>query len=174
MIHASFLSGVFVVLATGSVALLVALLLRYRGEPREETDYSPTRYAPMTRLLDSQESAFLAAQPGVTRAELAAFRKQRRGVFRLYLQELVGDFSAMHTEARLLAAASPEKNPELVGMLMRSQVRFWASLALVEMQLVLDAAGAHRVHPDGLLENVATLHAALVRATTVPGPVPVA
>lgn len=165
---------VFVGLLAGSAGILAARLLRYRAAGRMDTTFQISRYAPMSRLLDPQEAEFLASQPGTTSKQVAAFRKERRRIFRLYLEELAADFRVLHREARVLASVSPEKNADLVGMLIRQQVSFWMAMLRVEGELVLDAAGVHRVNPAGLLENVAELHAAIVRATTVPGPVPVA
>jgi hypothetical protein len=68
---------------------------------------------------------------------------------------------------------SPEKNHELVEMLLRQQVQFWAAILGIETQLVLDAAGIGRVDPRRLLDGVEALHAAVVRATAIPGPIPV-
>lgn len=157
---------------TVGIALLVARMAQYgqAGEhPAEEFDAA--RYEPMARLLDPQEAAFLAGQPGIDAGAVAAFRRERRRVFRAYLRELGADFSSLHAQARQLVAASPEKHSELVGMLLRQQVRFWLALAGVEVQLLLDAAGLGAVNPAGLLATVDGLSAAVHRATAVPGPV---
>lgn len=163
-----------VALITGCAAVLVARLLHYRAGRREETGFQIARYAPMARLLDSREAAFLAAQPGVTRKEIAQFRRERRRIFRMYLEELAADYAALHREARILASVSSEKNADLLGILMRQRFSFWMAMAGVEVELALDAVGIHRVNPAGLLANVAELHAAIVRAAAIPGPVPVA
>jgi hypothetical protein len=167
--------GIAMLLSVGAltlaVAWLVSRLAAYRrgpetaGEPSAE--YCAARYAPMTRLLDAEEEAYLARQPGVDARVLSQFRRQRRRVFRAYLRELAADYSALHAEARQLVAASPEKNAELVEMLLRQQVRFWMRLAAVEVQLVLESAGLGHVNPGRLLETVEGLSG----ATAVPGPV---
>lgn len=165
------LAGVVIV----SVALLLSRLMEYRREfAGQGEDFNPSRYAPMGRLLDPSEAAFLAAQPGTTAQELREFRSSRRRIFRMYLRELTRDFMALHAEARELATASPDRNPELVEMLLRQQVRFWMSVASLEASLVMDAAGLGSVDPRRLLDTVESLHVAIVRATAVPGPIPVA
>lgn len=157
-----------------SVAILLDRLAQYRRELAGESDFNPSRYAPMGRLLDPSEVAFLAAQPGTTAQELREFRTSRRRIFRMYLRDLTRDFMALHAEARELVAASPDRNPELVEMLLRQQVQFWMSVAGLEASLALDAVGLGSVDPRRLLETVESLHIAVVRATSVPGPVPVA
>lgn len=162
------------VLLTVVVSVLVARLMQYRETPvtsREDIDLS--RYAPMAHLLDPEEAAFLASQAGSTPQQVRAFRKGRRGIFRSYLRELTADFQALHAEAREIVAVSPEKNPGLVEMLMRLQFQFWFSIARLEAQLVLDAAGMGQVDPRRLLDAVGSLNAAIVQATSVPGPVPI-
>jgi hypothetical protein len=158
---------------TATAAALVARLASYRhiDLDLENQEFSASRYEPMARLLDPEEEKYLARQPGATPAAVAAFRRERRRVFRAYLRELAADHAALHAQARRLVAVSPEKSPELVEMLLRQQVRFWTALAAVEVQLALDAVGWSVVNPAGLLETVEGLHAAVRRATTPPGPV---
>jgi hypothetical protein len=126
----------------------------------------------MQRLLDPEEIAFLRSQPGMTEADIAAFTKKRRQIFRMYLRELTADFQSLHAQARELVTVSPDKNPELVEMLLSQQVRFWTAIARIEFELALSAAGLN-ADPSRLLETVEALHTAIVRATALPGPVPV-
>lgn len=175
MTIASMIALILAAIVFVSVALLLARITQYRQESEEEREeFNPSRYAPMARLLDPSEVEFLASQPGTTSQEIREFRAARRGIFKMYLRELSSDFMVLHAEARLLAAASPEKNPDLVEMLLRQQVRFWVSIVGLEAQLALDAAGLGSVDPRRLLDTVESLHSAVARATAVPGPVPVA
>jgi hypothetical protein len=68
---------------------------------------------------------------------------------------------------------SPDKNPELVEMLIGQQLRFWVAIARIESQLALSAVGL-TADPRAILETVEALQQAIVRATALPGPVPVA
>jgi hypothetical protein len=165
---------VVAVALTAFAAFAAARVMQYReAVPQRDDNIDLSRYAPMGRLLDPEEAAFLAAQPGTTPQQVREFRQSRRRIFRSYLRELSADFQVLHTEARQLAAVSPEKNHELVEMLLRQQVQFWAAILGIETQLVLDAAGIGRVDPRRLLDGVEALHAAVVRATAIPGPIPV-
>ncbi|MEI9815406.1 MAG: hypothetical protein WDO18_23365 [Acidobacteriota bacterium] len=159
--------------ATAGVAVLVAKLVRYRTESRQDDEFQAARYAAMDSLLDPQEIAFLASQPGMTTQDVAAFTRKRRQIFRMYLRELSADFHSLHAQARELVTVSPDANPELVSMLMSQQVRFWMAIFRVECELTLHAAGIRVVNPSELLDTVRGLHEAIVRATAMPGPIAV-
>jgi hypothetical protein len=171
-------------LGLGLASMFGARMRRYwQAKPRENETYSPERYAPLAYLLDPSELDFLAEQLGATTKDLAAFRKERRQIFRMFVSELAADFSALHAEARQLVATEPEAHPELVELLLRQQGRFWGSLVEVEWQLTCEAllgdtqmgrwVGWETVNPAKLLKVAEALHQALVQATFVPGPVPV-
>jgi hypothetical protein len=177
MTFVSLLLIIFALALTGAVALVLAKLMEYREAERSHEDgdeFTPVKYAPMKRLLDPAEVAFLAEQPGTTSADLQDFKTARRRIFRSYLRELSGDFMALHSEARKLVAASPNRDPDLVEMVLRQQALFWITVARLEIQLGLDAVGLGSVDPRRLLDTVEALHIAMARATAVPGPVPVA
>ena len=161
--------------AAGSAAVLVARLMQYRNTPQADDPevFSLVRYAPMARLLDPADVAFLAAQPGMDAKAVEKFKLERRRVFRLYLRELVADFGLLHRQARELVAVSPDKNADLVENLVRLQVRFWGAVASVELQLALQHLGIGQVDAGRLLDAVDSLHSAVVRATSIPGPIPV-
>ncbi len=164
-------------LGLGTVALVVLLarLLRYRQAfAGEAGDFSMERYEPMMRLLDPADFAFLARQPGAAESgALEKMKRDRRRIFRTYLWELAADFREMHAQARELVAAAPEQHADLVGILLRQQVSFWAALGMIELELALDRMGLAAVNPQRLVAAAGSLRAALDRATAVPGPVPV-
>ncbi len=170
---ASVLMVVMLVAAVAGVSFLAARLLQYRNSSAVDTVFQAARYAGMHRLLDPDEIAFLRDQPGMTDAEIEAFKKKRRQIFRMYLRELTVDFQNLHAQARELVTASPDKNPELVEMLLGQQLRFWLAIARIEFELALSAVG-FTADPRRILDTVEALHAAIVRTTAIPGPVPVA
>jgi hypothetical protein len=169
--------GTLIMASTGAagLAVLLARLLRYRhattgGSPGE---FEAERYEPMARLLEEEEIGFLSSESGTDPADWAPFRKRRREIFRLYLQELAADFAYLHTRARELAAVAPEQHAGLVGLLLRQQAAFWWTLAVLEVRLMLTAAGIGRADPSRLLDVVGSLGAAVARATATPRPIPV-
>jgi hypothetical protein len=111
--------------------------------PREEASenemadgvFSPDRYRPMERLLLAEEFQFLESQPGYTRKIGAEWKRGRRNIFRMYLNELKRDFRRLHARARALVAESDAESSVLVGVLIRQQFTFWRAIALVEVRL---------------------------------------
>ena len=168
------LVGGFCLTSGSAVTLALIRAKRYLnldGNAMGRESFSPAHYEPMKRLLSEEDFDFLKQKPGVSPALIRRMRLQRRKVFRAYLLELASDFNKLHEEARLMLTVAPEEYSDLVGILMRSQLRFWSALAGVEMRLTLHAMGIGRVDIRGLLAPLETLNAAVHR--TSPGLEPV-
>jgi len=72
----------------------------------------------------------------------------------MYLRDLRRDFGRLHSQARALAAHSGAEGAGLVSALLRQQVAFWASLAMLEVRLALHWAGADSVAVRDAVECV--------------------
>ena len=129
-----------------------------------QVEFSRARYEPMARLMSDEDLAFLKAQPGFRPEIGKKFIRERRRIFRLYLQELARDFHRLHAHAREIVANLPADHAPLVGMLMRQQVRFWYELTAVELKLSLDLVGAGSFDARGLVDAVANMHIEISRA----------
>ncbi len=128
----------------------------------EGAEFSLARYEPMARLLSEEDLVFLKAQPGFKPEIEKKFIRERRRIFRLYLQELAGDFHRLHAHARFMVASLPSESSPLVGMLVRQQVRFWYELAAIEMRLSLGGVGVWShgsLDARGLVEAIARMQA---------------
>jgi hypothetical protein len=150
-------SGLTALLATVMACLLYRLAVR---DPRSTLlTVRPTirmeeRYLPMQRVLARADFDFLARQPGLSRQAQAAFRRQRRVIFRSYLRCLARDFNRIFRTLELLILESDHDRPDLVRLLLRLRSRcIWAMLA-VEVRLTLDACGFEWIASRGLLESV--------------------
>ena len=99
--------------------------------------FRPERYRPMERLLRADDFGFLQSQPGYTDEIGGDWKRGRRRIFRMYLDELKRDFHRLHARARILVADSGAESSELVGVLIRQQFAFWRAIALVELRLAL-------------------------------------
>lgn len=130
---------------------------------RNPVEFSVARYEPMLRLLSEDDLLFLKSQPGYRPDMGKKFTRERRRIFRLYLQELACDFHSLHAHARAVVASLPADHSPLVGMLMRQQVRFWYEMAAVEMRLSLEFLGAGSIRARGLVEALAAMHAEVGR-----------
>jgi hypothetical protein len=122
-----------------------------------EVEFSLSRYEPMARLLSDEDFDFIQSQPGFRPEIGRKFRRERRRVFRLYLQELAGDFHRLHARARAAVATLPAEHSALVGILMRSQLRFWYEITALELRLSLSWAGSS-VDARGLVEAIGAMH----------------
>jgi len=125
--------------------------------------FSIHRYQPMEHLLSDDDFAFLSAQPGYTPQIGARWKRERRHIFRLYLNDLKRDFLRLHAEARLMAANADAESAELVGTLMLQQLTFWRAMAGLELRLALRRAGIGKVDVRPLLEMLEAMRADLAR-----------
>jgi len=130
-------------------------------------EFALARYEPMARLLSDEDLGFLKAQPGFSSELGRKFSRERRRIFRLYLQELAKDFHRLHRHARAVVASLPADHSPLVGLLMRHQVRFWYEMLAIEARLSLGMVGACSVQARQLVEAIAAMHAEIGRATVL-------
>jgi hypothetical protein len=146
-------------------------LLSYRSSGVEESvevnevEFSMDRYEPMNRLMSEEDLLFLKAQPGFRPEMAKKFVRERRRIFRLYLQELASDFHRLHAYARSVVATLPAEHSPLVGLLLRQQVRFWYEMAAIEMRLSFAWLGAATFDARALVQSLATMHAEISRAS---------
>ena len=125
-----------------------------RDLAQAEMEFSLARYEPMARLMSDEDLSFLKAQPGYRPEMGRKFSRERRRIFRLYLQELSCDFHRLHARARAIAAGLAAEHAPVIGMLLRQQCRFWYEMAAVEMHLSL---GFGAVDARGLVHAIATM-----------------
>jgi hypothetical protein len=103
--------------------------------------FSLESYAPMERLLGNEDIAFLASQPGY-RPEIARrLMAERRRIFAAYLWALVRDFNQLVRIGKLMIVYSTEDRQEFARRLWRQQVRFYAGVCSVRLQLALYPLG---------------------------------
>lgn len=120
------------------------------------------RYQPMFRLLGGGDAAFLRRYPNCPQAAELWAQAQRR-VVRLYLKELAKDFQALHREARIQIARSPEAPPYAMLRLFHQQAAFWRARVWIELRLSVGGAGALRINPEPLISAFEALQRELSR-----------
>jgi len=151
-------------LGSGLVAMTWLRIRGYRSVEITESHgdrFSLERYEPMVRLLSEEDLNFLQSKPGVSKQAVKRFRRQRRRVFRSYLNELASDFLRLHRRAKALTTEAPAEYSELVGVLMRQELRFWSALAGVEMRLALHTVGIGAVDIRALLRPIEAITSAM-------------
>ncbi len=126
-----------------AMTLFAARLIAYRAKYSESSDaengrgFSRRRYESMARLLSREDLKFLQSQPGYCREIGARLMRDRRRVFRMYLSELSSEFHRLHAAARRIAAESPAERSDLVSKLVRQQLMFWRTMAMLELRMLV-------------------------------------
>lgn len=161
------------VLALAAFALLFRALLQ-RSRPgafdplQWLDDFCPTMYHPMERLLDGRDSRFLASQAGFAPQIARHLRRQRIGIFQVYLWAMINDFRRLQKMARLIAVYSGQGQPAFSEELWRLQWSFYASVFAVEIHVVLHWIGLGTVDAGRLvsaLERIEGYTQQLIPAT---------
>lgn len=113
--------------------------------------FSLETYAPMERLLDRDDLAFLSAQPGYRPEIGKRLTAERRKIFRAYLRMLVRDFNQLIGIGKLMVVYSDQDQQEFARSLGRQQVKFYARVCSLHLQLALYPTGWPAVDARGLL-----------------------
>jgi hypothetical protein len=103
--------------------------------------FSLESYAPMERLLGKADAAFLASQPGYRPEIVRRLMSERRRIFAAYLGCLVKDFNQLVQVGKLMIVYSTVDRQEFAHLLWRQQMRFYAGVCLVRVQLALYPLG---------------------------------
>jgi hypothetical protein len=120
-------------------------------DPEWVSNFSTATYRPMQRLLSDTDLKYLAAQPGISARTVKQLRRERRRIFRAYLRNLVRDFHRLHLAARMTLLYASEDRPDLAKALLRQRATFTWAVLMVEVRLVLHAAGFGPVDVKGLI-----------------------
>ena len=158
-----------VVLATGLIWLfwkLFAVQAPAPASPEWVAALSPSRYAPMKRLLLEDDFLYLRTMPGVTPAVAARLRSERVQLFRSYFKRLKKDFARLESTAKAMLV-SGAATPELSNALFEQRLRFTRSCFSVELHLALYRAGVTGVDVRGLLGALEGLRGAMQAPVSV-------
>src|SRR5271156_3392959 len=90
--------------------------------------FSLASYAPMERLLDQTDFAFLASQPGCDPRIAKTLLVRRRQAFNGYLRMLIRDFNQLHAIARWMLVYSPADRPAFARALRRQYAMFFLAV----------------------------------------------
>jgi hypothetical protein len=136
----------FVVMSVAAI-LAVALGVLFRrmasrynasSSPAEWlTDFSVAAYAPMERLLDERDFAFIAAQAGYAPGIVRRLRAERKEIFKGYLRRLVRDFNQLHAIAKLMIVYGDEDRLDFARSVWRRQITFYVAVSMLRCRLAL-------------------------------------
>jgi hypothetical protein len=139
--------AVFLALAI-LIALFAFLFRSLVARPRQANasvdwlnSFSPESYAPMQRLLDGSDVAFLESQPGYRPEIGKRLISERRKIFRGYLRLLIQDFNQLMNLGKLMVVYAAEDRAELAKALWRQQMAFYFTVSAVECKLALSPLG---------------------------------
>ena len=149
-------------LLSGGMACVVVLLYRRLMSPgrHQEVDagrlsrFSVARYRPMERLFAEEDYVFLARQKGYHPSIARQLRRERRRVFRGYLELLKGDFAQLEAAVKLCMVTSCEDRPDLAKALLKRRLSFTYALAATEWRLALHALGLGTVNIGQLVGSL--------------------
>jgi hypothetical protein len=128
--------------------------------------FSVKSYAPMERLLDSNDLAFLASQPGYRPEIGKRLMAERRKIFRAYLRLLVRDFNQLIGIGKLMVVYSNLDQHEFARSLGRQQVQFYARICALQVQLALHPLGWTSVDARGLLDALGDMRSKVQQMTS--------
>jgi hypothetical protein len=158
------------------VALVIAILgglsfVRFRGYVRADpgdtggTAFDSAGYEAMSRLTDRSDLEFLRRQGECGRELSKQWKRSRRRVLRMYLNDVGADFRALHAQARLLVAEAPAQDSDLAEALMRQQWVFWRTMARIEVKLLLSRMGIGEVDLRPLVEQIEAMRITIARSS---------
>jgi hypothetical protein len=119
--------------------------------------FSVESYAPMERLLEKSDLAFLASQPGYRPEIGKRLMSERRKIFRAYLRLLVGDFNQLIGIGKLMVVYSNEDRQEFARSLWRRQVKFYFQVCTLQLELALYPLGWTSVDARSLLDALGAM-----------------
>lgn len=152
----------FAITILGSVAFILVLGLIFRqisvsrsGEGVSERwwqEFSPDRYAPLTRLLAKEDFEFVQTLAGYRPGLEKRLRERRITVFSSFLLEMRQDFDRLHSVGQALLI-SGHHTPGLQDQLFRLRVEFLRSWWVVRAELTLYRFGICEVDPARLVQT---------------------
>jgi hypothetical protein len=126
-------------------------------DPDWVRNFSVCSYAPMERLLDEADIAFLKSQPGYEPGMARGLCRSRRKILRMYLHNVAQDFNRLHLALRLAVLDSPHDRADLAGVLVKLKLVFYVNLAAVHVRLALHSLGIGTVDVRGLVSTLETM-----------------
>ena len=103
--------------------------------------FSLESYAPMERLFDQGDLRFLASQAGYSEEIAKRLMAERRKIYCIYIRDLVRDFNQLAGIGKLMIVYSSQDRQEFARQLWRQQIRFYAAVYSLRLQLALSPLG---------------------------------
>ncbi len=163
------------VLVAGSTACILTLLYRnlvsslrvHDVDPGRLSRFSVERYRPMARLFAEEDYEFLADQKGYNPRIARQLRRERRRVFRSYLNCLKRDFGQLEAAVKVCMVTSRQDRPDLAKALLKRKLVFTYALMVTEWGLALHSLGLGTVDVSRLVGSLDGMRIQLGQAALV-------
>lgn len=162
-------------IVAGGTACALALLIRNLASSPRTRDvdngrlsrFSVARYRPMARLFAEEDYEFLACHKGYGPRIARQLRRERRRVFRSYLDCIKKDFGQLEAATKLCMIMSKEDRPDLARALLKRRLAFAHALMVVEWRLALHSLGLGTVDVSRLMGSLDGMRIQLGQAALV-------
>jgi hypothetical protein len=158
--------ALFLALISVGVGMVFLHLFRVLSTPRDLSEalnlvaeFSSERYRPM----DSGDLSLPKSHPGSS----AQLREAHIRAFHSYVRCIENDFQAVCWAIKALTVQSKIDRPDLVRMLLRSQIAFAFCVAKIQVRVVLYRHGIGTVNVAALLKQFDGLRLELVAMSSV-------
>jgi len=128
--------------------------------------FSLESYAPMERLLEKGDLVFLESQPGYRPEIGKRLMAERRKIFRAYLRLLVRDFNQLIAIGKLMVVYSIHDQQQFARSLVSQQIRFYARVCALQLELALYPLGWTNVDAGGLLASLGSMRTKVQQLTS--------
>jgi hypothetical protein len=152
------LAAVLILLAFGLMFLRLAKRVNApAGNPEWLESITLERYAPMERLLQRSDFAFLEAQPGYRPGIGARLLAERRKAFAGYLRLMTHDFDQLLGLAKWMLVHSTTDRPEFGKALWRQHIAFYCAVYALRFRVAFYPLGFAGVDARKLVDSLASL-----------------
>lgn len=121
----------------------------------------------MARLFAEEDYAFLAGQRGFNPRIARQLRRERRRVFRSYLNCLKRDFGQLEAAIKMCMIMSRQDRPDLAKALLKRRLVFTYALMVTEWGLALHSLGLGTVDVSRLVGSLDGMRIQLGQAALV-------
>ena len=115
-------------------------------------EFSAFRYLPMRRLLSQEEETFWLASTDSSSLHRAAFRAERRRLFRQYLTLIAADFNRLSQGVRLSIVHAADDQAAAIDQLLRLEWTFRKLLWRAHLGLMFHWLGLRPVEATQLID----------------------
>lgn len=116
------------------------------------SEFDPSRYEAMARLLNREDTEFLRTLPGFRPGMEKRLRRQRLQAFDCFLREIAMDFHRLHALGSQFAMST--MSAEMHNELFHQRLRFSRAMWRIRLELLAYRLGLGDVDPAALVDSL--------------------